>query len=117
MRMSLGASYSGIMLRLHRNHGSSTLPASTMTIYVDEITNYPSSKLKYWCHMWSDQGDSPFELHQMADKLGLSRTSFLRNHYVLTETYREQAMRMGCPAVTNKHGIEIRNRLKQKTLP
>ncbi len=76
-----------------------------MTIYVDQILEYPNCKLRYkrWCHMATD-GDLS-ELHQMAARLSLHPSWFQTRpgkhlpHYNLTPNKRAQAVRLGVQEV------------------
>lgn len=76
-----------------------------MTIYVDQIKEYPNIKGpaarhgKFWCHMISDT--SVEELHQFADRLGLKRQWFqpakilIHCHYDLIPSKRALAVKLG----------------------
>lgn len=66
----------------------------SMTVYVDEIREYP----KKWCHMWCDGNLD--ELHAMADQIGLKRGWFQTKrfdflHYDLVPSKRSLALKRG----------------------
>lgn len=77
-----------------------------MTIYVDEVRDYPfNAKLPStrWCHMACD-GDIE-ELHALAQKIGLKRSWFQKGslpHYDLTEGRRKMAVQNGAVEVTSR---------------
>lgn len=88
-----------------------------MSVYVDEILEYPSTKLKFkqWCHMFADSDE---ELHVMATKLGLQR-SWHQNkpgfsHYDLVPSKRAKAIQCGAIPLTSR---EIVEKVRQKRLP
>ena len=66
-----------------------------MAILVDELREYPDVPLPFttWCHMATD---GPFEeLHAFAERLGLRRAWFQRDHYDLPPHGRAAAVRLG----------------------
>jgi len=77
-----------------------------MTILVDSLTDYdgalvaaPAKKHgRRWCHMVSDRSFE--ELHEFAQRLGLRRSWFQRDHYDLTPGMRAKAVRFGAEEVT-----------------
>lgn len=74
-----------------------------MTVYVDEIRQYP----KKWAHMWSNDLD---ELHAMADRIGLKRSWFQTKnarfpHYDITPSKRALALKYGAEFMPLKDWI------------
>ena len=51
-----------------------------------------------WCHMASTTSDD--QLHTFAERLGLTRRSFDRDHYDLTPNRRAMAIALGAVEVT-----------------
>lgn len=81
-----------------------------MTVYVDQVTHYPNTSLKYksWCHM-ACTGDLE-ELHQLAAKIGLKLSWFQpysHPHYDLTPAKRELAIRLGAIPVDSKEFVRL----------
>ncbi len=72
-----------------------------MTIYIDDIQNYPSGR---WCHMATD-GDIE-ELHAFAARLGLKRMWFQQHrlvpHYDLRPSKAALAKELGAQQVSSK---------------
>jgi deoxyribonuclease V len=66
-----------------------------MAVIVDELREYPHVRLpfKHWCHMASDTGFE--ELHEFAQRLGIPRHRFQRDHYDLPPHLRERALALG----------------------
>ena len=66
-----------------------------MAILVDELREYPHSKLpfRHWCHLVSDDGFD--ELHAFAAGLGIPRHRFQGDHYDLPAHLRELAVEFG----------------------
>ena len=88
-----------------------------MPVYVDEILEYPSTKLRYkkWCHMFADSDD---ELHAMATKIGLQR-SWHQNkpgfsHYDLVPSKRAKAIQCGAKSLTSREMIEKVRKAREK---
>ena len=74
-----------------------------MTVYIDEIRQYP----KKWSHMWSDDLD---ELHAMADRIGLKRSWFQTGnirflHYDVVPSKRALALKHGAEFMRLEHWI------------
>jgi hypothetical protein len=69
-----------------------------MACYVDAARDYPDAGLRFtrFCHLLAD---TPEELHQMADRLGVPRRLFQQHawrwHYDLPAHLREQAVACG----------------------
>ncbi len=75
-----------------------------MGVYVDALIVYPVSMMSAatqragsrhghrWCHMIAD---TESELHAMAQRIGLRRAWFQRDHYDLTPPRRDAAIRAG----------------------
>ena len=95
-----------------------------MSVYVDEPMNYGhevagyvgrARKLFRWGHMIADTVE---ELHAMADKIGLRREWFQKDHYDLVPTKRKAAMKLGAVAVDRRTFIallrDLRGRLGVK---
>jgi predicted kinase len=70
-----------------------------MAILVDELREYPDVRLPFttWCHMTTD-GDFQ-ELHAFAERLGLRRAWFQRDHYDLPPHGRAAAVALGAEEV------------------
>ena len=70
-----------------------------MAILVDELREYPDAGLPFtrWCHMATD-GEWA-ELHAFADRLGLRRAWFQRDHYDLPPRGRAAAVALGAEEV------------------
>jgi predicted kinase len=70
-----------------------------MAILVDELREYPDASLPFtrWCHMATD--GSFEELHEFADRLGLRRAWFQRDHYDLPARGRAAAIALGAEDV------------------
>lgn len=66
-----------------------------MAILVDELREYPHTRLpfRHWCHMVSDVGFD--ELHAFAAQLGIPRHRFQGDHYDLPPHLRRQAVALG----------------------
>ena len=66
-----------------------------MAIHVDELREYPHTRLpfRHWCHMVSDEGYD--ELHAFATELGIPRHRFQGDHYDLPPHLRWQAVALG----------------------
>jgi predicted kinase len=71
-----------------------------MAILVDELHEYPETRLPFreWCHMATD--GSFEELHDFASRLGLRRAWFQRDHYDLPAYGRAAAVALGAEEVT-----------------
>jgi hypothetical protein len=59
-----------------------------------------------WCHMLSDGGDD--ELHAFAARIGLKRSWFQGDHYDLTPSRREKAVRLGAVEADRRTIVNIR---------
>jgi predicted kinase len=70
-----------------------------MAILVDELREYPETRLPFsaWCHMATD--GSFEELHEFAGRLGLRRGWFQRDHYDLPAHGRAAAVALGAEEV------------------
>lgn len=68
-------------------------------ILVDELQAYPGRRLPFaaWCHMASDHSFE--ELHAFAERLGIPRSRFHRDHYDLPPPLRAKALAAGAQAV------------------
>jgi hypothetical protein len=77
----------------------------TVSVYVDD--GFVEGDWGFWTGGGHMQADSPEELHALADQLGLKRAWFQskpgkpwRDHYDLTRSKRDQAIRLGAIPVT-----------------
>jgi predicted kinase len=70
-----------------------------MAILVDELREYPGTRLPFtaWCHMATDGAFE--ELHEFAGRLGLRRAWFQRDHYDLPAHGRAAAVALGAEEV------------------
>lgn len=66
--------------------------------YVDRARAVGELNQHLWCHMASTTSDR--ELHAFAERLGLSRRSFDRDHYDLTPARRSMAVELGAVEVS-----------------
>ena len=68
---------------------------------VDELREYPGVALPYttWCHMATD--GEPGELHAFAERLGLRRAWYQRDHYDLPPHGRAAAVALGAQEVSS----------------
>ncbi len=87
-----------------------------MSVYVDEP--FVVSRGKRWAHLTADSAE---ELHAFAKRLGLVRQSFQttpgkpwKDHYDVTESTRELAIRMGAIAESSPVGVERRRRARRR---
>jgi hypothetical protein len=76
--------------------------AHDMTVLVDELREYPHTRLpfRHWCHLVSDTGYE--ELHAFAARLGIPRHRFQGDHYDLPAHLRAQAVELGAHEVTTR---------------
>jgi hypothetical protein len=72
-----------------------------MTVYVDDMNKYAFGKFRRMkmSHMIAD---TPEELHGMADKIGLSRRWFQKDHYDVCLSMRAKAVSFGAKEITLK---------------
>lgn len=70
-----------------------------MAILVDELREYPHTRLpfRHWCHLVSDATFE--ELHAFAAQLGIPRHRFQGDHYDLPPHLRELAVEFGAQEV------------------
>lgn len=70
-----------------------------MAILVDELREYPHTRLpfRHWCHLVSDHSFD--ELHAFAAGIGIPRHRFQRDHYDLPAHLRELAVEFGAVEV------------------
>lgn len=89
-----------------------------MTVYVDEIIQWPTNIRCFKagsCHMSADTLE---ELHAVARKIGLRREWFQDHrtmpHYDLTPTRREAALRAGAVFVSGREQARKRRAARNK---
>jgi len=87
-----------------------------LSVYVDEP--FVESRGKRWAHLTADSAD---ELHAFAKRLGLLRQSFQatpdkpwKDHYDVTESTRELAVRMGAIPESAKSGVARRRKARRE---
>ena len=70
-----------------------------MAVLVDELREYPHTRLpfRHWCHLVSDADFE--ELHAFAASLGIPRHRFQGDHYDLPPWLRERAVELGAEEV------------------
>jgi uncharacterized protein DUF4031 len=73
-----------------------------MAVLVDELREYPHTRLpfRHWCHLVSDTDFE--ELHAFAAALGIPRHRFQGDHYDLPSHLRADAVALGAHAVTTR---------------
>lgn len=83
-----------------------------MTVYVDQIQQWPTTIRCFKggsCHLWADTLD---ELHAFAARIGLKRGWFQEHrimpHYDLTPARRERALAAGAQEASAKRWIAAR---------
>ncbi len=81
---------------------------------------FVESRGKRWAHLTADSEE---ELHAFAERLGLLRESFQttpdkpwKDHYDVTESTRELAIRMGAIAESFGRGVERRRNARRQAL-
>jgi len=89
-----------------------------MTIYVDDISRYPSRIISNdakkfgnrWCHMWTDGKIE--DLHEFAKKIKLKKEWFQNNkrmpHYDLVESKRKLALENGAKYMSLKDWYRLK---------
>ena len=73
-----------------------------MTVYVDDMkaefqSRHAPGRRYVMSHMIADTDD---ELHAMADKIGVARKWFQRDHYDITQSKKALAIKHGARAIT-----------------
>jgi uncharacterized protein DUF4031 len=70
-----------------------------MTVLVDDLREYPHTRLpfRHWCHLVSDTSFD--ELHEFAAALGIPRHRFQGDHYDLPTHLRSRAVEIGAHPV------------------
>ena len=73
-----------------------------MAVLVDELREYPHTRLpfRHWCHLVSDTDFE--ELHAFAARLGIPRHRFQGDHYDLPSHIRARAVELGAREVTTR---------------
>jgi hypothetical protein len=74
-----------------------------MTTYVDDMYKYPMGQFKRGPRLYKMShmiADTDKELHAMADKIGVARRWYQGDHYDITMTKRELAIKHGAVAIT-----------------
>ncbi len=71
-----------------------------MAVLVDELREYPHTRLpfRHWCHLVSDTDFE--ELHAFAADLGIPRHRFQGDHYDLPPHLRIRAVELGAEEVS-----------------
>jgi len=71
-----------------------------MAVLVDELREYPHTRLpfRHWCHLVSDADFE--ELHAFAARLGIPRHRFQGDHYDLPPHLRSRAVELGAEEVS-----------------
>ena len=71
-----------------------------MAVLVDELREYPHTRLpfRHWCHLVSDADFE--ELHAFAARLGIPRHRFQGDHYDLPRHLRARAVELGAQEVS-----------------
>lgn len=74
-----------------------------MTVYVDD------ARIEYRGRVWHHlMADSHQELHKFAHRIGLRRSWFQGDHYDVTSSMRQKAIKAGAVEVSAKFLIELR---------
>jgi Protein of unknown function (DUF4031) len=70
-----------------------------VAILVDELREYPHTRLpfRHWCHLVSDHSFE--ELHAFAARIGIPRHRFQGDHYDLPPHLRSRAVALGAQEV------------------
>ena len=73
-----------------------------MTVLVDDLREYPHTRLpfRHWCHLVSDASFE--ELHAFAGRLGIPRHRFQGDHYDLPAHLRARAVEHGAHEVSTR---------------
>src|SRR3954468_14834880 len=73
-----------------------------MAVLVDELREYPHTRLpfRHLCHLGRDTGYE--ELHAFAARLGIPRHRFQGDHYDLPAHLRAHAVELGAHEVTTR---------------
>src|ERR687888_1919482 len=73
-----------------------------MALLVDELREYPHTRLPFrqWCHLVSDTSFE--ELHAFAARLGIPRHRFQGDHYDLPPRLRATALALGAEEVSTR---------------
>jgi len=80
-----------------------------VTVYIDDM-NAPFRRM-IMCHMIADTEE---ELHQMADKIGVARKWYQRNHYDICLSKKKLAIQHGAKEITWRElGLMLRERRRQ----
>jgi uncharacterized protein DUF4031 len=76
--------------------------AALMTILVDDLREYPHTRLPFrqWCHLVSDTSFD--ELHEFAARIDIPRHRFQGDHYDLPPHVRARAVENGACEVTTR---------------
>ena len=80
-----------------------------VTVYIDDM-NAPFRRM-IMCHMIADTEE---EVHQMADKIGVARKWYQRNHYDICLSKKKLAIQHGAKEITWRElGLMLRERRRQ----
>ena len=81
-----------------------------MTVYVDDMN--ASFGRMIMCHMIADTED---ELHAMADKIGVARKWYQKDHYDISLSKRAEAVRLGAVEITFRDaGLMMMDRRRRR---
>ena len=81
-----------------------------MSVFVDDLFVWPPTG-KQWCRMIADTDE---EMEEFARLLGLKRQWKHGDHYDLTPSKRNEALRRGAIPVTTNYFIQIRRRNQEE---
>jgi len=76
-----------------------------MAVYVDDMR--VTFGRMVMCHMMAD---TPAELHDMADKIGVARKWFQGDHYDIALSKRVLAVQLGAEQITLREMAQIRKK-------
>jgi hypothetical protein len=97
-----------------------------VTVLVDDLREYPHTRLpfRHWCHLVSDASFD--ELHAFAAGIGIPRHRFQGDHYDLPAFVRAKAVELGAVEVTVREltvrmagprGDRVRARRERRSAP
>jgi len=80
--------------------------------YAEQAARVGARYKHQWCHMFADEADC-LELHRMAQRIGLRREWFQKNHYDLVPTKRAKAIALGAIELTESESVTIWRRQRE----